>query len=180
MHTSVVVSYLWVAFSNPCMYAEAYFHVPCVVCSQLWVGVSQTAKRPAGKFPISQCSVQRRLTTKGSEIHSCTTARLSPRVSFSFLPFSLCPPLFLTLSSTTPPALSVSPDESEQRWKAFGNAGRQAVLYSNLTWGRWKPAGKLGIEREGWKVRGSGGQGRDFGKERSRRAKQREGEQKSE
>ena len=125
-----------------------FVSVPSEVCSQLWVGISQTAKRPAGKFPISQCSVLCGLTTEGSEIHSCSTTQLT--LSLPSSPFS--------------PSLSVSLDESEQRWKAFRNAGRQAVLYSNLTWGRWKPAGKLGIERAGRKVRGRGGQDRVLGK----------------
>ena len=113
--------------------------VRCALSSE-WA--FQTAKRPAGKFPISQCSVQCRLTTEGSEIHSCGKTAFSLSL---FLPGSLSFPHPLHPA----PSLSVSPDESEQRWKAFRNAGRQAVLYRNLTWGRWKPAGKLGIECRG-------------------------------
>lgn len=139
-----------------CMYCIS---VPSEVCSQPWVGVSQTAKRLAGKFPISQYSVQSGLTTKGSEIHSCTTTQLS-----LFLQASSTFSLFFPHPFSPTPSLSVSPDESEQRWKAFRNAGRQTVLYSNLTWGRWKPAGKLGIEWEGRKVRGIEGQDRVLGK----------------
>jgi len=110
-----------------CVFVHSPSQERCALSSSL------TAKRPSGKCPISQCSVQCRLTTQGSEIHSCRPPQppslsLSPLLSFT---------------------LSVSPDELEQRWKAFRNAGRQAVLYSNLTWGRWKPAGKLGIELAG-------------------------------
>lgn len=79
---------------------------------------------PAGKFPISQCSAECRLTTKGSEIHRRTAAWLSPLVSSLFLSFFLPPsssfphPVFLRHTpSPLHPMLSpsVSPDESEQR-----------------------------------------------------------------
>lgn len=78
-----------------CVYVCAYLSVPSEVCSQLWVGVSQTAKRPAGIFPISPwCSVHCRLTTEGSEIHKHSSTAffsLSLSVSLSFsLSFSLC------------------------------------------------------------------------------------------
>lgn len=125
----------------------AYLCVPSAVFSQLCVGVSQTAKRPTGIFPIS--SLQCRLTTKGSEIHSTTQVWRFPSISMS-----LCfqkYPLQCSLSPlpSTYPLFSLCPP----RWiraemKSFQECW-QTVLYSNLTWARWKSTGMLGIEREG-------------------------------
>lgn len=148
--------------------------IPSEVCSQFWVGVSQTAKRPTGKFPIS--TLQCRLTTKGSEIHSTAQhSLLSASLRPSASPNILCN--FLILCSPQPliHSLSVSPDESEQRWKAFRNAGRQTVLYSNLTWRRWKPAGMLGIEL-GWERWGNRMTGWSLGEGGTRRDRKAEDE----
>lgn len=85
---------LCLALASVCMYVCAYLSVPSEVCSQLWVGVSQTAKRPTGKFPISTwCSVQCRLTTEGSEIQSQynTAFSLSLSLSPNILSLALSP-----------------------------------------------------------------------------------------
>lgn len=118
---SVLCIHFFFLFLSIVVRVWAYSCVPSEVCSQLWVGVSQTAKRPAGKFPISPwCSVQCRLTSEGSEIHNTASS-----LSLSLLASSAILSLSISLALSSLPSLSPQMNQSRDEKLSGMLADRQ-------------------------------------------------------
>lgn len=102
MSVNVHVSLCVCARARVCIRVRSHTCQSPVRCAlSFWVGVSQPAKTPVGKFPISpRCSVQCKLTTKGSEIHSHSKTQASLSCSIA-LSLSLTPSIvYLSLSQS--------------------------------------------------------------------------------